>query len=318
MRITNIMLTSNFLRNMYINLKRLEEAQDRLASGKEVRRPSDDPVRVVSSLALRSDLGEAQQYTRNIKDARTWMEVTEGALGNATEVLQRARELALYGASDTMPRESREALAREVEQLKKQLGLIANTTLGGRYIFGGTQTNKPPVGETYKDVWQEEAPEGYVYNDSWQGNDKLIEYEIAPNVVIPVNCSNAEKLFHGLEDKITGEVKPGAIAVLDKLAWFLGENRPGSEISQCIGEIDQVIDEILATRGELGARVNRAEMALDRLQQTEIKQTELLSLAEDADIAEAIMDLKSQENVYRVSLATGARIIMPTLVDFLR
>lgn len=318
MRITNIMLTSNFLRNMYVNLKRLEEAQDRLASGKEVRRPSDDPVRVVSSLALRSDLGEAQQYTRNIKDARTWMEVTEGALGNATEVLQRARELALYGANDTMPQESREALAREVEQLKEQLGLIANTTLGGRYIFGGTETLKPPVGEGYKDVWNEDAmPEPkYEYNVTWQGNDELIEYEIAPNVVIPVNCSNAKKLFHG--DLIGNEVKPGAIAVLDKLAWFLGENRPGSEISQCIGEIDQVIDEILATRGELGARVNRAEMALDRLQQTEIKQTELLSLAEDADIAEAIMDLKSQENVYRVSLATGARIIMPTLVDFLR
>lgn len=315
MRITNIMLTSNFLRNIYVSLRRLEEAQDRLASGKEVQCPSDDPVRVVCALALRSDLGEARQYIRNIKDARAWMEVTEGALGNATEVLQRARELALYGATDTLPQESRKALAREVEQLKEQLGLIANTTLGGRYIFGGTQTGEPPVGEEYKDVWQQEAPEGYVYNDFWQGNDKPIKYEIAPNVAIPVNCSNAEKLFHGDNGS---EVKPGAIAVLHKLAYFLEENRLGSEISQCIGEIDQVIDNVLATRGEFGARVNRTEMALDRLQQNEIKQTELLSQAEDADIAEAIMNLKNQENVYRLSLATGARIIMPTLVDFLR
>ncbi len=293
MRITNIMLASNFLRNMYINLKRLEEAQDRLASGKEVRRASDDPVRVVSSLALRSDLGEAQQYTRNIKDARTWMEVTEGALGNATEVLQRARELALYGASDTMPRESREALAREVEQLKEQLGLIANTTLGGRYIFGGTRTNSPPY-------------EG----GTWQGNGNEIRYEIAPGVTIPVNC-NGREVFNG-----EGSA-PNVFGVLDSLKNAL-ESGTGSDISAQVGELDKIIDNILATRGELGARVNRAEMALDRLQQTEIKQTELLSLAEDADIAEAIMDLKSQENVYRVSLATGARIIMPTLVDFLR
>jgi flagellar hook-associated protein 3 FlgL len=281
---------------MYLNLRRLEAAQDQLASGKKVRRPSDDPVRVVTSLALRSDLGESGQYTRNIKDARTWMEVTEGALGNATEVLQRARELALYGASDTLPQESREALAREVEQLRDQLGMIANTTLGGRYIFGGTRTNKPPY---------EGGP--------WAGNENEINYEIAPGVTIPVNC-NGKAIFTAVAG-----VHDDVFQVLQNLADNLNDPaKQGSDISASVGEIDKVLDSIIATRGELGARVNRAEMALDRLQQSEVKQTELLSLAEDADIAEAIMDLKNQENVYRVSLATGARIIMPTLVDFLR
>ena len=144
MRITNSMLTNNLLRNMYANLRGLESAQDRLSSQKEVRCPSDDPVSVVSSLALRSDLGEVEQFQRNISDAQAWFEVTEGALGNATDVLQRVRDLAVYGATDTIPQESRQALANEVRQLQEQLIQIANTTHGSRYIFGGTRTNEAP------------------------------------------------------------------------------------------------------------------------------------------------------------------------------
>ncbi|KUK30922.1 MAG: Flagellar hook protein 3 [Thermoanaerobacterales bacterium 50_218] len=299
MRVTSSMLINNFVRNMQINLRRLEQIQDTLASGKKLRRPSDDPVGVVDSLSLRSDLGEYEQYISNIEDARTWMEVTDSALDNATEVLQRARELALYGANDTLPQESRNALAREVEQLRDQLVLIANTTLGGRYVFGGTQTEKPP------------ADSADPKNVQWEGNEENIEYEVAPGVTLPVNC-NGKFVFTGSSQG------PNAFDVLNSLASALGDPRNIGEIDKIIGEIDEVIDRIIETRGELGARINRAEMALDRMQQQQIKQIELLASAEDADIAETIVDLKAQENVYRVCLATGARIIMPTLIDFLR
>ncbi|HAA89985.1 MAG TPA: flagellar hook-associated protein FlgL [Peptococcaceae bacterium] len=301
------MLINNFVRNMQINLRRLEQIQDTLASGKKLRRPSDDPVGVVGSLYLRSDLGEYEQYIGNIEDAKTWMEITDSALDNATEVLQRARELALYGANGTLPQESRDALAREVEQLREQLVLIANTTLGGRYIFGGTRTEKPP------------ADSADPKNIQWEGNEENIEYEVAPGVTLPVNC-NGKFVFAGIFTRENGEKVqgPNAFEVLKNLADDLGDPKKIGDIDKVIGEIDEVIDRIIETRGELGARINRAEMALDRMQQQQIKQIELLASAEDADIAETIVDLKAQENVYRVCLATGARIIMPTLIDFLR
>ena len=74
----------------------------------------------------------------------------------------------------------------------------------------------------------------------------------------------------------------------------------------------------MAQRAVVGARVNRLELQENRLESTRIDYTELLSKNQDADMAEVIMDLKMQENVYRASLAAGARIIMPSLVDFLR
>lgn len=291
MRITNTMLTNNLLRNMYTNLRGLERASDRLSSLKEVRRPSDDPVRVVTSLALRNSLGKVGQYQKNIGDAQSWLEITEGALGNAIDVLQRARELAVNGSTDTVPQESRLALAQEVRQLKEELIQIANTTHGSRYIFGGTRTSEPP------------------YDGGWKGNDGKIEFLISPEVTIQVNLPGGD-LF--------GDENSGAIGTLEKLADLLEDNtKSGTDVSSVIGELDQVLDKFIAKRGEIGAKTKRMERALDRLSGTEISVTELLSKAEDADIAKAIIDLKSQENAYRVTLAAGARIVMPTLIDFL-
>lgn len=292
MRITNMMLTNNLLRNMYTNLRGLERASDRLASQKEVRRPSDDPVRVVTSLALRNNLGKVGQYQKNISDAQSWLEITEGALGNAIDVLQRARELAVNGSTDTVPQESRLALAQEVRQLKEQLIQIANTTHGSRYIFGGTRTSEPP------------------YDGGWKGNDGKIEFLISPEVTIQINLPGGD-LF--------GDENSGAIGVLEKMADFLEDDtKSGTDISSVIGELDEIIDNFIAKRGEIGAKTNRMETSLDRLGETEISVIELLSKAEDADIARAIIDLKAQENAYRVTLAAGARIVMPTLMDFLR
>ena len=78
------------------------------------------------------------------------------------------------------------------------------------------------------------------------------------------------------------------------------------------------MDEVLSSRAEVGAKLNRIELAEERLKDLEINLNKLLSNVQDIDVAEKIMDLKSEENAYRIALAVGARIIQPTLVDFLK
>ncbi len=85
-----------------------------------------------------------------------------------------------------------------------------------------------------------------------------------------------------------------------------------------MGLIDGHIDNILTARSEIGAKANRIEMTMSRLDAAEQSYTKVLSDTEDADMAEVIIRLKEQENVYNATLAAGARIIQPTLVDFLR
>lgn len=89
-------------------------------------------------------------------------------------------------------------------------------------------------------------------------------------------------------------------------------------ISNMLGSIDEEMENLMRIRADVGARMNRLELTSDRLMSDGINFTKLMSENEDVDIAETIINLKNEENVYKASLAGGARIIMPTLLDFLR
>ncbi|NLC07261.1 MAG: flagellar hook-associated protein FlgL [Syntrophomonadaceae bacterium] len=92
---------------------------------------------------------------------------------------------------------------------------------------------------------------------------------------------------------------------------------PGKLMSY-LKKIDVGIDNLLRWQGEMGARVNRLELTENRLQEVNHYSTELINEQAYIDFAEMITQLKMQENLQRAALAVGARIIQPTLMDFLR
>lgn len=89
-------------------------------------------------------------------------------------------------------------------------------------------------------------------------------------------------------------------------------------VSTLIAEVDLEIENVLRIRSGVGARMNRLELTANRLDDDKIGFTKLMSLNEDVDMAEAIMNLTNENNVYQASLAVGAKVIQPTLVDYLR
>ena len=104
---------------------------------------------------------------------------------------------------------------------------------------------------------------------------------------------------------------------LDKLKTNL-ENSEMDEIQKRIGELDEDLSINTEKRAQIGAKINRLDMTESKIEEEKIQSEELLSKNEDVDIAKTITDLKMQESVYRASLASGARIMQPTLVDFLQ
>ncbi len=82
--------------------------------------------------------------------------------------------------------------------------------------------------------------------------------------------------------------------------------------------MDAALDGVLQHVSELGGKQNRVELAQERLLDLQLNLTKILSEEQDLDYAEAIMELKMEEFAYRTALAVGARIIQPSLVDFLR
>ncbi|MBF4694506.1 flagellar hook-associated protein FlgL [Fusibacter ferrireducens] len=142
MRITNSMLIKDMLWNANRNLTGMAKSQNELSTGKRIQRPSDDPVGITQVLKYKADIRETEQYAENISDSLGWLEVTESALDDVKEILQRVRELTVQASNGTYNPEDTTKIKTEIEQLTKEIIVLGNSTIAGRYIFSGLETDQ--------------------------------------------------------------------------------------------------------------------------------------------------------------------------------
>jgi len=302
MRITNNMLINNMLSHLNTNLNRMTKYQSQLATGKKISLPSDDPIVASRALKLRTDVAEIEQYQRNVDDATSWMEISETTLGQIGDVMQRIRELAVQGANGSNTPDDLGKIKQEVQQLKVQRVHLANTSYSGRYIISGFKTDKSLMDEN-----------GFFQIDI--SNAEQIKYEIGIGDDININVTGSD-LFNSGTDAAALTDKSALIDTFDVFIAGL-DSADHEAIGNLLGRIDSDMANILRVRSGVGARMNRLELTGNRLGDDFINFTKLMSKNEDVDMAEAIMNLQNEENVYRASLSAGAKVIQPSLVDFL-
>jgi flagellar hook-associated protein 3 FlgL len=305
------------MRNMSKNLNRMSKTEQMLASGKKFSLPSEDPIGVSRSLRLNTDVANIEQYKRNAEDALSWMTTTEIALENVGDILHRAKELTVQGVSETNSIDERAAIATEIEQLRKQLINIGNTTYAGSHIFAGYKTNAPvfDADGKYVPVSPLQSTEEIEFN---LGISDRIEVNIPAQRVFgrSLVITDIDNPFDGTTAVANGEDSQ-LLQVFQELTNALNSNTT-SDIDASIGRLEIQFNNINALRAEIGVKTNRIELTINRIDDDTLNLKDLLSKNEDADMAEVIMNLKMQENVYKASLSGGARIIQPTLIDFLR
>jgi flagellar hook-associated protein 3 FlgL len=294
MRVTQSMLSNNFLKHISNSYEKMGKISEQMQTQKKITRPSDDPVVAMKGIAYRTNLTEVQQFKRNFTEAHNWIDNTDAALNNATKALQRIRELTIRASTETLDTDQRTAISKEVKELQNQLAEIANTKVGDKYIFNGTDTLTPPVKGDPPVV---------------TANEKPVKLELAKGVYIQVNSvisSDSGIFTQDFFDKI------------DKLVGNLENGSDQVDFKGNLADIDVNLNNLLNERATVGARSNRVDLMEDRIDLQEINATKMMSKNEDADMEKVITDLITQESVQRASLGMGARIIQPTLLDFLR
>lgn len=307
MRITNSMLIRNMMSNLNGSMTRMNTFQMQLAKGKKITKISDDPIGVIKSLQARKNLSKSVQYRENAEDARAILDFTETALMDVNNLLKRTYELTLEAANDTNTLSERNAIAAEISQIKEQVVNSLNATYGSQHIFGGYNVATAP----FKIV------DGtFLYNgeDLTNGDETFlnafgqesIEYLVGNNVCIDVTLNGI---------KVVGSGKDNMIQMLDDLSAALTEDK---SLDIFVEKIHTSMEHILSLVSEIGGKSNRLDAVLDRLSNDEIGYHEVKSRVEDVDQAEAIMMFKMEETVYRTALAVGARVVQPSLIDFLR
>jgi len=293
-RITSGMMLSDAVFNMSDALRQMDDLQRVLSSGKAVNRPSDDPARASDVMRLQSDISRNTQFQRNTVDGMNWLQTTDGVLSSLTDLMHRARQLAVQGANADLPDDARQALSNETQSLIDGAVQISQTTYAGRYIFSGTATNTAPVTV---------AGAAATYNGDTAGIDR----EIGPGLQETINVTG-DRLFTN-----AGSVMPALFQLLGDL-----QANNATAISNDIQQVDGALDAVLTARSEVGAKINRLQAAQGWQSDAETHLTDLLSTTQDADVAKTMVQLTSAESTYRAALAVAARVLPPSLVDFLR
>ena len=300
-RITQESLSRTTLSNIKLNYKKMQEIQEKLSSGKQINRPSDDPSGARKVLGLRTEDLQVQQFLDNTETAKEQINYTSNTLESIQEIFTKIKGLTIQAGNDTLGQSDRKIIANELDELLESVLQNANTDNNGRYIFSGTETLTSAFTAT-------RDSNGNISSVSYNGNNEEIKYQIGPDTFIQVNLPGG-KLFQDNKSFST------LISLRDALKASTFDSTAFSNLRNTL---DTATNALSTEITKFGAKANRLEMTTNSLENSQTALKELISYTEDADVASLIMDLKHQENVLLSSLKTGAMVIQPTLLDFLR
>jgi flagellar hook-associated protein 3 FlgL len=216
-------------------------------------------------------------------------------MDSATELLQRARELTVQGATGTLGPNEKTNIASELNQIIQQLGQVANTNFGGAYIFSGHQTQTPAYNVTGNPP----------VSATWQGDNGQGIRQISAQASVAVNVIGSD-VFGGMFDDL--------ITLRDNL----NSNAPTTTINNAIADIDHALDRVLNARADVGARINRFEATTNRSLDANTNLQDLRASIEDIDITETIIQFTAAQNALEAALGAIGRTSNMTLLNFLR
>jgi len=302
MRITNNTITYNFLNSLNKSLERQNDIQEQLADGKAIHRPSDDPIKTIRSLRFNTNLASNEKYTQNLKDALSWMDTTDGAISDINSMMINIKEKVTQAANGSNPQDAVKTIGEEVNNIINHIINVSNTKIGDRYIFAGQNDKQQPFIRSGDDI-------------TYKGDGGKISITIQPGLVAPDQDSVN---LTGLE--LFGDSKE----ILNHLIEIKNHLQSGTQEDQAwlskigLDYIDKDHSSILQAQTQLGTRMASYEMAESMMENQNTIITGDVAANEDLDIPRAIIDFKNSENVYRMALSVGAKIMPTSLVDFLR
>ena len=305
LRVTERGIGARVLASLQRNSARSAELQEKLASGKQISRPSDSPAGTVASMQLRGEARSFEQYSRNAEDGLGWLGQIDSALSESSTQTTVARNLVLQGLNAGVTSQaSREALAVQVDAIRETLIGVSNKKYLDRPVFGGTTAG------------------GVAYDNSgvWQGDTGEVRRTVGkplqpPPVPPAVDNAKIRVDIGGPEAFGTGTTQ--LFTVLQDISASLRANNTVS-LKVDLDHLDSAGDLLKGKLSDVGARFNRMTQMRESAEDRLVTLKSQLSDVEDIDLPKTIMDFKLQETAYQSALSAAAKVIQPSLLDYLR
>ena len=291
MRITDNLRASALESNVQTSLSTLNSVQQEISSGKHLLSPSDDPARTSQDLAVRESLINNAQYEKDASAASDFLKTSDSALSSVNSLLNNVRQVAVEGANGgAQSQDSLNSLAAQVDGSLQELTNLANTSLHGKYVFGGAQTKTAP----------------YTGNPPAYGGDEgAVVANIGPGQTLTLNSPGSN-----------GSLFSATFTALTTLKTDL-QAGDSAAVSGDIAAIDARISATSTAQAAVGDKTDQVAAVTQNLQRLDTEYQGTQSNIEDVDLASAYVQLQSAQNVYQASLVSVSNGYKYSLADYL-
>ena len=302
----------------------MSKINQQISTGKVINTVSDDPHKAIKIMNINNEIKYTEKYNYNIDETVGWMNTTDGALDNVGNLLGEIKETILKVGNGTYSQNEMKSLNEDMNEKIKQLADTLNSTHGGKYLFGGSSVDDAPITVI-------ENPDGTVKlefskdkNGQTIPNTDDLKADISSGINIDYNISVGEIL--NIKDGNGNTVN--LLDEINNLSTLMNDIANGDEqtaakaketlLNDTKGKIDTLFDHVVNERTSLGVRVSTAEKIKELNDEDILNIQDVLSKTQDTDVVEKFIELKSAEMIYQASIQVGAKLIQPTILDYIR
>ena len=285
----------------------LTQTQAQLAQGKQIINASDAPNQAATIQRLKSILSRQDSYQSSLNTVKARLQGEDSTLQSVSELLIRAKEVAVQGANDTLNIGDRKALANEMQSLRDQMLSLANTRdSNGNFLFAGSRVKQPAFSET--------ANGSPVY----MGDQTRMNVRVGDQQNIPINRTGTDAFVPVARiDQDGATVGVGFFQVMDNLIAGLNTAN-GSDIRRGAGELDNLQQGLSLAHAQVGTNLNMVDQQTAIIDDTTLNLKSTLSSIEDLDYASAITKMNQQMLSLEAAQASFAKVSQLNLFNYIK
>ena len=285
----------------------LTQTQAQLAQGKQIINASDAPNQAATIQRLKSILSRQDSYQSSLNTVKARLQGEDSTLQSVSELLIRAKEVAVQGANDTLNTGDRKALANEMQSLRDQMLSLANTRdSNGNFLFAGSRVKQPAFSET--------ANGSPVY----MGDQTRMNVRVGDQQNIPINRTGTDAFVPVTRiDKDGAPVGVSFFQVMDNLIAGLNTAN-GSDIRRGAGELDNLQQGLSLAHAQVGTNLNMVDQQTSIIEDTTLNLKSTLSSIEDLDYASAITKMNQQMLSLEAAQASFAKVSQLNLFNYIK
>ena len=305
MRVTERSRTADLLRNIQDTSERIGAMFNKMASQQAVSVPSDDPSRTASIMRISAYLSALEQTGDSLHEVQGFLGMAVDTLEVCSDTVVEAQTLATHALSGTLSPSEWNAIGNDINELLESTVQYANQNYDGRYVFAGADADTMPFAATRN-------AEGIIEAVSYEGSQTEKVFPIGRDRRIPGSVTGeAAFLDTGLIESL--------ISVRDALT-----NTDGLSPEEQEAAIRSGFDALSTARsgfftltGGLAARCAEVDALIDQNASMTSRANGTLSNVRDVDVAELTVNLQREQLVYEALLASSAKIMSISLLDFI-